>query len=175
MPRPIAVFVAAMTIAGGASSCATSSAAEPEETDRGAVGVPTEDEREERPVWAEGPIDDTTAEDRSDDDSTADRDTAESSRRPSEPRRPIRTQAEGLEGVFPDETVNLDFRKASIRRIFRIFQVKARLDLVLDSEVEGRLTVRTDETPIREAFEALLKAADLTYERRDDVVIVQRK
>lgn len=171
--RILLVAVLSMWTAAG---CATPSHEESERTE-GAIGAPEEENDEERPAWAEGPVDSQSDERREEPGADGEEPGQRPAERPSDDRERRRraAAADGLEGVFPDETVNLDFRKARIGRIFRIFKVKARIDLILDSSVKGRLTVSAEETPIEKAFRAVLAAADLTFERRDDVIVVEPK
>ena len=173
MRRLLPIFALFVTCATAVGGCATSSASE-SEPEPGAIGAPTDENDDERPVWAEGPVDDTT--ERPEETSKAE----ESSKASPPPQKPSprrrQTDApvpEGLDGVFPDETVSLDFRKATIGRILRVFKVKAHLDIVLSDEVVGRIAIRTDEVPLEEAFRAVLSAGDLTYERRESVLIVK--
>lgn len=151
-----ALALIAVCVAGCASSSGASEA-----NDSGVVQSPPS--ADEDPAWAEGPIDDREAP----------RGEAETSARPEDVRETKAERPRRLEEVFPGESITLDFRQTDIRRVIRIFRVKAKVDLVLTPEVEGRLTVRTEEIPIVDAFRAVLRAGNLTYELRDRAIVVR--
>lgn len=153
-------FWAVALIAVYAAGCAGSSV-ESEANDSAVVQSPPS--ADEEPVWADGPIDDRRAP--RDETETSDGSEAARNATAEQPRR--------LEEIFPGESITLDFRQTEIRRVMRIFRVKATVDLVLTSDVEGRLTVRTEEIPIVDAFRAVLRAGKLTYELRGRTIVVR--
>lgn len=135
---------------------------EPTETDTPVAEAPRRSE--ERPVWAEGPVDNSPRESESGADA-AGPESSQGRKAPSAEPKP--------EELFPNERVTLDFRRAKIRRILRIFQAKARQNIVIDDAVQGRITVQIDEAPIADAFRAVLVAAELGYETAGGDVVVR--
>lgn len=82
-------------------------------------------------------------------------------------------QAGTIDEIFPEERVTLDFRDAPVQRILRLFREKARAEIVVAPEVEGRVTVQMEEAPASEAFRAVLRAANLVCERRDEILLIR--
>ena len=174
------LLVAAFLVSG-AAGCATAESSEEQPSDEQAVRE-APSESDEPPVWAEGPVgsdrppesvDEEDAEVADEASEKGDERARQGEDRSRRRERRRRRSPRGLAGVFPDEQVTLDFRRARISRIMRIFTVKAKVNIVLADEVEGKMSVSMEETPIEEAFRAILQAAGLTFERRKGAVFVE--
>ncbi len=156
----ILALFAGCLLCGGTLGCASSSE-EPDEP----VGAPP-DSREGVPIWLQDPEERET---NSSDDEAPDENGEARSPAESESPSPSRSQ---LRTLFPATTVDLDFRRAAIERVMRIFQVKSDRRIVIDPEVEGRLTISADNADVARAFETVLDTADLTCHRRDGTLVV---
>lgn len=165
--RRLLVVLCALLL--GMSSCAS----EPEKKEpEGSVGAAPE-ERDEPPVWAEGPAYEKETSDEAE-EGASDKSTGDRSREaPAEKPRRSGTTRQRLRGVFPSDTITLDFRNTSVRRVMRIFRAKAKIELVVKPEITDRITIETDEIPLIDAFLAVLEAADLTILRRENVVFIE--
>lgn len=164
----IVVFGVVVAAAGG---CATSGGASDvgEFSEEPVAGTPSEEEV--RKPWADGPVDSTRPERRG-----AARRLDDGPAREVEPAGGRVGQPGGGQRIgrlFSDRRIKLDFRQASVRRVLRIFREEARVNLVVAPEVKGRVTISTDEIPLDEAFEAVVRAADLSWKRRENVVVVE--
>lgn len=78
-----------------------------------------------------------------------------------------------IDELFPEERVTLDFREARVQRVLRLFRAKSRVEFVVAPEVDGRITVQMEDAPASEAFRAVLQAADLVCERRDEILLIR--
>jgi hypothetical protein len=153
--------------------CATPSEEADQSPDEPVGQVP--EETDETPVWVKSASKTKPREGTDAGQTGADPEsTPPARRRPTgEPeRQPVRAVPDTLEGVFPDERITLDFKQAKISRVMRLFQVKADLNIVLTPEVDGRMTVSTEDALLEEAFRTVLQTAGLTFDRRTDALVV---
>ncbi|MFW5984957.1 MAG: hypothetical protein ACOCQ1_01640 [Halanaerobiaceae bacterium] len=67
---------------------------------------------------------------------------------------------------------NLNFREAKITEVLETLSEIAEVNLVVDSSVEGEITIRLHEVGFDEALGMVTKSHDLDYTRKGDVVIV---
>ncbi len=68
--------------------------------------------------------------------------------------------------------VSLDFKDADIRQVLRIIALKAGVDIVAGSDVEGLVTIKLTQVPWPSALDIILRTYGLTYERKGKVIRV---
>jgi type II secretory pathway component HofQ len=64
---------------------------------------------------------------------------------------------------FTGEPISLDLKDADIRDVLLTFSKLARLNMVIDQEVRGSVTVRLENVPWDQALEVILKVNGLGY------------
>lgn len=64
-------------------------------------------------------------------------------------------------GIPADVTVSLTAVDQDIRQLLTALAEIAEIDLVLEPDVQGRVTVQFDEVPVREAFREILAVSEL--------------
>ena len=78
------------------------------------------------------------------------------------PGYPAIAIGEGLP-KYVGEPISLDLKDADIRDVLLTFSKLARLNMVIDPEVRGSVTVRLENVPWDQALEVILKVNGLGY------------
>ena len=71
---------------------------------------------------------------------------------------------------FTGEPISLDLKDADIRDVLLTFSKLARLNMVIDPEVKGSVTVRLENVPWDQALEVILKVNGLGYVLEGNIV-----
>ena len=66
-------------------------------------------------------------------------------------------------GRFHGEPISLDLKDADLRDVLLTFSKLARLNMVIDPDVRGSVTVRLENVPWDQALEGILKSNGLGY------------
>ena len=75
---------------------------------------------------------------------------------------------------FTGERISLDLKDADIRDVLLTFSRLARLNMVIDPEVRGSVTVRLENVPWDQALDVILRANGLGYVLEGNVVAIGR-
>jgi type II secretory pathway component HofQ len=73
---------------------------------------------------------------------------------------------------FTGEPISLDLKNADIRDVLLTFSRLARLNMVIDPDVRGSVTVRLENVPWDQALEVILKVNGLGYVLEGNIVRV---
>jgi type II secretory pathway component HofQ len=73
---------------------------------------------------------------------------------------------------FTGEPISLDLKDADIRDVLLTFSKLARLNMVIDPEVRGSVTVRLENVPWDQALDVILKVNGLGYVLEGNIVRV---
>jgi type IV pilus assembly protein PilQ len=73
---------------------------------------------------------------------------------------------------FAGEPISLDLKDADIRDVLLTFSRLARLNMVIDPDVRGSVTVRLENVPWDQALEVILKVNGLGYVLEGNIVRV---
>ena len=73
---------------------------------------------------------------------------------------------------FRGEPISLDLKDADIRDVLLTFSKLARLNMVIDPDVRGSVTVRLENVPWDQALEVILKVNGLGYVLEGNMVRV---
>ena len=91
-------------------------------------------------------------------------------------RRPARRATPGMQAVprslSAGEPISLDLKDADVRDVLRSFAQLARLNIVIDPDVRGSVTVRLHDVPWEQALEVILRVNGLGYVLEGNVVRV---
>ena len=71
---------------------------------------------------------------------------------------------------FTGEPISLDLKDADLRDVLRTFAKLARLNIVIDPEVKGSVTVRLHDVPWDQALEVILQVNGLGYVMEGNVL-----
>jgi type IV pilus assembly protein PilQ len=71
---------------------------------------------------------------------------------------------------YPGEPISLDLKDADIRDVLLTFSRLARLNMVIDPDVRGSVTVRLENVPWDQALEVILKVNGLGYVLEGSIV-----
>jgi type IV pilus assembly protein PilQ len=74
-----------------------------------------------------------------------------------------------------DETISINLKDAEIRDVLRTFSKITNIEMIVDDDVDGRVTVTLTETPWTEALEIILRTNNLRQERIGNTIYVHRK
>jgi beta-lactamase regulating signal transducer with metallopeptidase domain len=74
-----------------------------------------------------------------------------------------------------DENISINLRDAEIRDVLRTFSKITNIEMIVDDDVDGRVTVVLTETPWTEALEVILRTNNLRQERIGNTIYVHRK
>jgi beta-lactamase regulating signal transducer with metallopeptidase domain len=74
-----------------------------------------------------------------------------------------------------DETISIDLKDADIRDVLRTFSKLTNIQIIVDDDVTGKVTVTLTETPWTEALETILRTNNLRQERTGNTIYVHRK
>ncbi|MBI2885555.1 MAG: type II secretion system protein GspD [Candidatus Omnitrophica bacterium] len=80
--------------------------------------------------------------------------------------------AAGEEPVGPDQRFSLDLKGVDILDVLKLLSQKSGLSFVAGHNVTGRVTVFAKDVGVWEAFERIVEANELAYERTGDVISV---
>jgi type IV pilus assembly protein PilQ len=75
---------------------------------------------------------------------------------------------------YTGERISLSLKDADIRDVIRVFAKLTGLNMVVDPEVRGSVTVELHDVPWDQAFELVLEVNGLGWERRGNVVVIAR-
>jgi beta-lactamase regulating signal transducer with metallopeptidase domain len=75
----------------------------------------------------------------------------------------------------PDENISIDLKDADIRDVFRTFSKLTNIEIIVDDDVAGRVTVTLTETPWTEALETVLRTNNLRQERMGNTIYIHHK
>jgi len=93
--------------------------------------------------------------------------------RAAEPAAP-RTIAQGL---TPNggEPISIDLKDADIRDVMKTFSLATNMTILVDDDIRGTVTVSERHTPWMDAFDHILRDANLRYERSGNTIQVHRQ
>ncbi|HEV7485597.1 MAG TPA: M56 family metallopeptidase [Thermoanaerobaculia bacterium] len=74
-----------------------------------------------------------------------------------------------------DENISIDLKDADIRDVFRTLSKLTNIEIIVDDDVDGRVTVTLTETPWTEALETILRTNNLRQERIGNTIYIHRK
>ena len=69
---------------------------------------------------------------------------------------------------------SLDFKDAALHEVFRLLAERARVNVIVSDDVEGRITLRLHETTWDEAVQIVRDAAGLELRREGNVILISR-
>ncbi len=72
--------------------------------------------------------------------------------------------------AYSGDPVSMDFQNADLRSVLRVFAEISALNLVIDPSVQGEVNVALTQVPWDQAFDVILRASGLGYERDGPVV-----
>ena len=73
------------------------------------------------------------------------------------------------------ETLSINLRDAEIRDVLRTFSKLTNIEMIVDDDVAGKVTVNLTETPWTEALETILHTNNLRQERIGNTIYIHRK
>ncbi len=73
----------------------------------------------------------------------------------------------------PSGTVDLELKSAPMRDVLQLLAVQAGLDMVLDQDLEGEVSLSLSDVPVMVAFDAVLQSHGLDYTREGHVIVVR--
>ena len=85
-----------------------------------------------------------------------------------EPRRVTRIEG----SLSAGEPISLDLKDADLKDVLRTFAELARLNIVIDPEVKGSVTVRLNDVPWDQALDVILQVNGLGYVLEGNVLRV---
>ncbi|MCS7233860.1 MAG: secretin and TonB N-terminal domain-containing protein [Synergistetes bacterium] len=85
-----------------------------------------------------------------------------------------KTESYSTEG-WASRKVSLEFRDADIRDIFRALAKAVEINIILDQEVSGKITVSFKDIPFAQAFDWVLKISGLSYRNLGNTLIVAKE
>ena len=74
--------------------------------------------------------------------------------------------------LMTDQRISLDLKGVDILDVLKLLSQKSGLNFVAGRNVSGRVTIFVNDVDVWEAFELIISANDLAYERRGDIVTV---
>jgi TonB family protein len=81
------------------------------------------------------------------------------------------------EGPTPSagEPISIDLKDADIRDVMKTFALATNMTILVDDDVRGSVTVMERDTPWMDAFDHILRDANLRYERSGNTIHVHRQ
>lgn len=76
---------------------------------------------------------------------------------------------------WASKKVSLEFRDADIRDVFRALAKAVEINIIIDQEVSGRITVSFKDVPFAQAFDWVLKLASLSYRNLGNTLVVGKE
>lgn len=73
-----------------------------------------------------------------------------------------------------ERTMTLDFKDADVRDVLRAVGTQFKLNIVIDKEVQGNLTVHLQEVPVVEGLRMLLESNGFTFDKQGEVYLVRK-
>lgn len=73
---------------------------------------------------------------------------------------------------WASKKVSLEFRDADIRDIFRALAKAVDINIIMDQEVSGKITVSFKDVPFAQAFDWVLKLAGLSYRNLGNTIVI---
>lgn len=73
----------------------------------------------------------------------------------------------------PTSTVDLELKSAPMRDVLQLLAARAGLDMVLDQNLEGEVSLSLSNVPVMVAFDAVLQSHGLDYTREGRVIVVR--
>jgi type IV pilus assembly protein PilQ len=92
-------------------------------------------------------------------------------RRPARPE-PSNAPPEAAGSRYAGETISLDLKDADLKDVLRTFATLARLNIAIDPEVKGSVTVRLHDVPWDQALDVILQINGLGYVLEGNVLRV---
>jgi len=86
------------------------------------------------------------------------------------PREGIAQPAVASEATAADQTISLDLKGVDILDVLKLLSQKSQLNFVAGRNVTGRVTIFAKDVAVWEAFERIVEANGLAYERQGGVV-----
>ncbi|MBI3020487.1 MAG: TonB C-terminal domain-containing protein [Candidatus Omnitrophica bacterium] len=74
--------------------------------------------------------------------------------------------------ALTNQRISLDLKGVDILDVLKLFSQKSGLNFVAGRNVSGRVTIFVNDVDVWEAFELIIEANDLAYERRGNIVTV---
>jgi beta-lactamase regulating signal transducer with metallopeptidase domain len=74
-----------------------------------------------------------------------------------------------------DENISIDLKDADIRDVFRTFSKLTNIEIIVDDDVDGRVTVTLTDTPWTEALDIILRTNNLRQDHVGNTIYVHRK
>jgi type II secretory pathway component HofQ len=95
-----------------------------------------------------------------------------SSRRLPAKSGPSKAPPEAAGSRYAGETISLDLKDADLKDVLRTFAKLARLNIAIDPEVKGSVTVRLHDVPWDQALDVILRINGLGYVLEGNVLRV---
>jgi|SRR6266496_5511282 len=77
--------------------------------------------------------------------------------------RPAESKPARADSLFPGETISLDLKDADLKDVLRTFAALARINIVIDPEVKGSVTLRLNDVPWDQALDVILRTNGLGF------------
>lgn len=72
------------------------------------------------------------------------------------------------------KTLTLDFKDADVRDILRAIGTQFRINIVIDQNVSGKITVHLDNVPLLDGLRMLLESNGFTFEKKGEIYYVKK-
>ncbi len=89
-----------------------------------------------------------------------------------QPQTPAGTQAPAPDNLVAGQTITLDLKGVDILDVLKLLSKQSGLNFVAGHNVAGRVTIFAKEVDVWEAFERIVEANELAYERQGDLINV---
>jgi len=73
------------------------------------------------------------------------------------------------------EPISIDLKDADIRDVMKTFSLATNMTILVDDDIKGTVTVTERDTPWMDAFDHILRDANLRYERSGNTIHVHRR
>ena len=83
-----------------------------------------------------------------------------------------RISSAGAQSVADPDLISLDIKGMDIVEVLKMLSAKGNLNIVIGNDVRGRVTIFLKGVNIMDAFEIILIANDLAYDKRGDIIYV---
>jgi type II secretory pathway component HofQ len=89
-------------------------------------------------------------------------------------RRPARKNRANGDSLLPGELISLDLKDADLKDVLRTFAELAKVNIAIDPEVSGSVTVRLHDVSWDQALDVILRTNGLGYVLEGNVLRVGR-
>jgi len=86
--------------------------------------------------------------------------------------QPAAAQDQSAGGATDDGLISVDFKDADIRQVLRVVSLKAGVDIVAGTDVEGLVTIKLTNVPWEQALDITLRTYGFAYERKGNIIRV---